>query len=145
MVSYYHCHIWCQCGAPSWSPSQDEKHSIISIAGTSHSDNNQSRIENVVASIHVSKPEQLHTSEHNVKNQALLPVSETNHNIASTSVVSPSSEEPSAADPQDADKHSQELEKYKASVALKKTLEDTQITLAASELTCTKLREETSQ
>ena len=111
MVSYYHCHIWHQCRAPSQSPSQDEKHSIISIASTSHLDNNQLRIENVVTSIHVSKPEQLHTLEHNIKNQTLSPVSETDCNIASTSVVSPSSEEPLAADPQDADKHSQKLEK----------------------------------
>ena len=96
---------------PSWSPSWAEKRGIISVASASHMDNNQSRTENVVASVHVSKPEQLHTSEHNVGNQTLSPVSETDHNIASTSAVSPSSEEPSAANPQDADKHSQELEK----------------------------------
>ena len=42
---------------PSWSPSWAEKCSIISVASTSHTDNNQSRTENVVTSIHVSKPE----------------------------------------------------------------------------------------
>ena len=42
---------------PSWSPSWAEKHGIISVASTSHMDNNQSRTENVVASVHVSKPE----------------------------------------------------------------------------------------
>ena len=128
---------------PSRSPSQDEKRSIISIASASHTNNNQSRTENVVAPVHVSEPEQLPTSGHNVENQTALAVSETDRNTTSTSVSS-SSEEPSAAEPQDADKHSQELEKLpskeqKESVALKKTLEDAQIALAASELACTKL------
>ena len=66
---------------PSRSPSQDEKRSIISIAGASHSDNNQSRIENVVASVHVSKPEQLPSSEHNIKSQTSAPVSEADYNL----------------------------------------------------------------
>ena len=66
---------------PSWSPSWAEKCDIISVASTSHMDNNQSRTENVVASVHVSEPERLPSSEHNVESQTSAPISEADRNL----------------------------------------------------------------